>query len=100
MDEKHANAREQFFAAVRILATSADTIQMRLVRANEYILLVTINEFEGDSELKLKFARILDLLAVDHDDMETVAVETAAHMTDFEAIKVAGLICDFLYELG
>ena len=73
---------------------------MRLVRANEYILLVTINEFEGDSELKLKFARILDLLAVDHDDMETVAVETAAHMTDFEAIKVAGLICDFLYELG
>jgi hypothetical protein len=100
MDEKHENAREQFFAAVRILATSADTIQTRLVRANEYVLLVTINEFEGDSELKLKFARILDLLAVDHDDMEMVAVETAAHMTDFEAVKVAGLICDFLYELG
>lgn len=28
-----------------------------------------------------------------------MAVETAAHMTDFEAVKVADLICDFCYEL-
>jgi hypothetical protein len=48
-----------------------------------------------DRELKFKFAKILDLLAVDQDDMETVAVETAAHMTDFETVKVADLICDF-----
>jgi hypothetical protein len=31
--------------------------------------------------------------------METVAVETASHMTDFEAVKVADLICDFFYKL-
>ena len=48
---------------------------------------------------RLKFARLLDLLAVDHDDMETTAVENAAHMTDFEAVKVADLMCDFYYDL-
>jgi hypothetical protein len=47
----------------------------------------------------LKFARILDLLAVDQDDMETTAMETAAHMTDIEAAKVAHLICDFYSDL-
>jgi hypothetical protein len=39
-------------------------------------------------------------LAVDQDDMETTALETAAHMTDFEAMKIADLICDFYYDLG
>ena len=100
MDEKYANAREQFFAAIRMLAASPDSIQTRLIAANACILPVTIDEFEGSSELKIKFARILDLLAVDQDDVETVAVETAAHMTDLEAVKVADLICDFFYELG
>jgi hypothetical protein len=100
MDEKYSNAREQFFAAIRILAASTDSIQTRLIEANASLLHVTIDEFDGDRELKIKFARILDLLAVDQDDMERVAVETAAHMTDFEAIKVVDLICDFFYELG
>lgn len=49
--------------------------------------------------MTIKFARILDLLAVDVDDTEAVATETAAHMTDLEAVKVADLICDFFYEL-
>lgn len=99
MDDKYANARAHFFAAVRALAASADAIQTRLSDANGNILHVTINEFAGDRELKFKFARILDLLAIDQDDMEAVAAETAAHMTDFEAVKVADLICDFYYEL-
>jgi hypothetical protein len=55
MDEKHANAHEQFFAAIRALSASSDCIQMRLIRASEYIMLVTIDEFENDKELKLKF---------------------------------------------
>lgn len=100
MDEKYANTREQFFAAIRILAASPDSIQTRLMDAHASILAVTIDEFEGDGELKIKFARILDLLAVDQDDIETQAVETVAHMTDFEAVKVADLICDFFFELG
>ncbi|TPJ32716.1 hypothetical protein [Mesorhizobium sp. B2-6-5] len=100
MDEKYANAREQFFAAIRTLAASPDSIQTRLMDANASILAVTIDEFDGDGELKIKFARILDLLAVDQDNIETRAFETAAHMTDFEAVKVADLICDFFYELG
>ena len=83
MDERHANAREQFFAAIRTLAASADSIQTRVIEATQSILEVTIDEFEGDSELKIKFARILDLLAIDQDDMEKAAEETAAHMTDF-----------------
>jgi hypothetical protein len=99
MDEKYANAREQFFAAMPTLAASPDSIQTRLMDANANILAVTIDEFEGDGELKIKFARILDLLATDQDDIETRAVETSAHMTDFEAVKVADLICDFFYEL-
>ncbi|MBA3447080.1 MAG: hypothetical protein H0T56_05670 [Pseudaminobacter sp.] len=99
MDETNANAREQFFAAIRTLSASADPIQTRLIAATEFILEVTIDEFEGDRELKIKFARILDLLAVDQDEMEATAVETAAHMTDFEAIKVAHLICDFYSDL-
>ena len=100
MDEKYANAREQFFVAIRTLAASADSIQTRLIDATASILAVTIDEFEGDGELKFKFARILDLLAVDQEDMETVAVETAAHMTELDAVKVADLICDFFYDLG
>ncbi|PBB43250.1 hypothetical protein CK222_10650 [Mesorhizobium sp. WSM3866] len=99
MVEKYSNARGHFFAAVRALAASSDGIQTRLIEANESILNVTLDEFAGDPELKLKFARILDLLAVDQDDMVTIAVETAAHMTDFEAVKVADLICDFCFEL-
>ena len=95
MDETHANAREQFFAAIRTLAASPDSIQTRVIDATQSILQVTIDKFEGDGELKIKFARILDLLAVDQDDLETTAVETAAHMTDFEAVKLADLICDF-----
>ncbi len=100
MDEKYENARIQFFAAIRALAASSDSIQTRLMNANESILLVTIDEFDGDPELKIKFARILDLLAVDQDDIERVAVETAAHMSDSEAVKVADLICDFFSELA
>ncbi len=100
MDEQHDHAREQFFAAMRSLAASADPIQSRLIEANTHILLVTIDEFEGDHELRIKFAKLLDLLAVDQDDMEAAALETAAHMTDFEAVKVADLICDFYGELG
>ena len=99
MDEKYANAREHFFEHFGTSAASPDSIQTRLIEANANILHVTIDEFDGDRELKLKFARILDLLAIDQDDMETVAIETAAHMTDFEAVKVADLICDFYYEL-
>jgi hypothetical protein len=41
-----------------------------LIDANVNILHVTIEEFDGDRELKFKFAKILDLLAVDQDDME------------------------------
>ena len=100
MDELHANAREQFFAAIRTLAASADSIQARVIDATRSILEVTIDEFEGDSELKIKFARILDSLAIDQDDMEEAVEETAAHMTDFEAVKIADLICDFYYDLG
>ena len=99
MDEKYANAREHFFAAIRTLAASTDSIQTRLIDANVNILHVTIDEFDGDMELKVKFAKILDLLAIDQDDMETVAVETAAHMTDFEAVKVADLIAIFTMSL-
>ena len=100
MDERHANAREQFFAAIRTLAASADSIQTRVIEATQSILDITIDEFEGDSELKIKFARILDLLAIDQDDMGKAAEETAAHMTDLEAVKVADLMCDFYYDLG
>ena len=99
MDELRDNAREQFFAAIRTLAASADPIQTRVIAATESILEVTIDDFEGDRELKIKFARILDLLAVDQSDMETTVVETVAHMTDFESVKIADLICDFYSDL-
>ncbi|MER8980566.1 hypothetical protein [Mesorhizobium sp. M0510] len=99
VDVKYTNAREHFFTAIRSLAASTDSIQARLIEANVNILNVTIDEFDGDRELKIKFAKLLDLLAIDQDDLETVAVENAAHMTDFEAVKVADLICDFYYEI-
>jgi hypothetical protein len=99
MDETYANARDHFFAAIRSLAASPDSIQTRLIEASQSILQVTISEFEENHELKIRFARILDLLAVDQDDLETTAVETAADMTDFEAVKVADLICDFFTDL-
>ncbi|WP_244420570.1 hypothetical protein [Mesorhizobium japonicum] len=40
-----------------------------MIDANVNILHVTIDEFDGDRELKFKFAKILDLLAIDQDDM-------------------------------
>ncbi|MEH7844693.1 hypothetical protein [Rhizobium laguerreae] len=100
MDAKYPNARGQFFSAVRTLATSSESMQTRLIEANDSILAVTLDEFESDIELKIKFARILDLLAVDRDDIETAAVENAAHMSDVDALILAELICDFFYELG
>lgn len=100
MDDHHSDARECFFSAIRILACSADSIQSRLIAANESILRVAIDEFDGDAEMKIKFARILDLLAVDQDDIEIVAHETAAHMTDLQASAAAHLICDFYFDLG
>ncbi|MBZ9852032.1 hypothetical protein LB565_29045 [Mesorhizobium sp. CA14] len=99
MDDKYTNAREHFFGAIRELAASADSIQARLIEASATILNVTIDEFNGDLELKIKFAKLLDFLAADQDDLEKVAIENAAHMTDFEAAKVADLICDFYYEI-
>lgn len=96
MDDNHSSAREHFFAAIRILACSADSIQTRLIEANESILRVTIDEFDGDAEMKIKFARILDLLAADQDEIEIVALETAANMTDLEAGIAAHLICDLI----
>ncbi|TIM19749.1 MAG: hypothetical protein E5Y74_21090 [Mesorhizobium sp.] len=99
MDELRTNARGQFFSAIRTLASSPDSIQTRLIDATQSILQVTIDDFEGTRELKIRFARILDLLAVDQDDLEKTAVETAAHMTDFEATKLADLICDFYADL-
>ena len=99
MKETYPNPREHLFAAIRALATSADPLQTRLIAATEHILEITIDEFDGDAELKIKFARILDLLAVDQDELEAKAVETVAHMTDFESGKVADLICDLYADL-
>lgn len=99
MDAKYPNARGHFFSAVRTLAASSESIQSRLVEANDSILAVTLDEFESDIELKIKFARILDLVAVDRDDIEVTAIENTAHMSDVDAVKLAELICEFLYEL-
>lgn len=99
MEANYSNARAQFFAAVRALSISPESLQMRLIEASECISAVTIDEFAQDVELKIKFARILDLLAPDRDEIEIVAFETAAHMRDAEAITLAALICDFFYEL-
>jgi hypothetical protein len=100
MDTKYPNARGNVFSAVRTLATSTDSIQTRLIEASDSILAVTLDEFAGDIELKIKFTRILDLLAVDREDIEIAAVENAAHMSDIDAIKLAELICEFFYDLG
>ena len=81
------------------MSASSDDIQSRLIDASEAIISVKLDEFGSDIELKIKLARILDLLAPDRDETEIVAFETAAHMTDEDAIKVADLICDLLYEL-
>lgn len=99
VEEHDGHARAQFFAAIRTLAASSDSIQTRVTNAAQNVLQVTIDEFASDAELKIKFARLLDLLAGDHDDLESAAMETTAHMTDFEAVKVADLMCDFYYDL-
>ena len=100
MDDKYYFAREQFFPAIRILAASTGDIQSRLIYAYRLILLVRIDDFDHDPELKIKFARILDSFSVDKENMEELGSETAAQMTDMAAIKVADLICDFYGDLG
>jgi hypothetical protein len=60
---------------------------------------VTIDQFDGDIELKTKFARILDLLAIDEGELDTVIPLAAAHLTEREAVRVADLICDLFYDL-
>ncbi|WP_244662029.1 hypothetical protein [Mesorhizobium huakuii] len=60
MDKTRANAREQFFAAICTPAASPDSIQTRV----KSILQVPIEESRGDRELMIKFARMVDLLAI------------------------------------
>lgn len=100
MHDDYENARELFFEAIRALATSSNSIQDRLTVAFRSIVFVTIDEFQDDVEMKLKFARLLDALAVDNDDIEIAGAETAAHMSDHQASIAADLICDFFYDLG
>jgi hypothetical protein len=99
MDEQYANARELLFLAVGGLAASADPIESRLLAATEIIVQVTIDQFDSDAELKLRFARILDALAIDQDDQAAVAIETAAHMPETEALRIADMICDLSYDM-
>lgn len=99
MDDRYANTRESMFVAVRSLAASAEPLETRMVAAASAIVQVTIDQFDGDIELKTKFARILDLLAVDEGDLETIIPQTAAHLTERDAIRVAELICDLFYDL-
>ncbi len=100
MDVKYPKARALLFEALRVLASSPESIQTRLIDATESLLSVTIDEFAGDPELTIKFARILDLIAVDRGDVEATAVETAAYMSDAQAGLIADLVCDFLYEIA
>ncbi|MBY5570699.1 hypothetical protein HFO55_26215 [Rhizobium leguminosarum] len=100
MDVQYPVARRQLFEAVKALSTSADSIQTRLIDATDSLLAVTIDEFSNDPELTIKFARILDLIAVDRDDVAATAVETAAYMSDADACLIAALVCDFLYEVA
>lgn len=60
-----------------------------LVLSKGWSLEVKIDEFERDSELNIKFARNLDLLAIDLDDMEKVAEATVALITGLEASKLS-----------
>ncbi|EJC75255.1 hypothetical protein [Rhizobium hidalgonense] len=100
MDVKYPKTRAHIFEAVRALSTSPDTIQTRLIDATKSLLAVTIEEFADDLELTIRFTRLLDMIAVDHGDVEAVAVETAAYMSDAQASIIADLICDFLYEIA
>ena len=100
MDEKYPKARAHLFEAVRALSTSPHSIQTRLIEATESLLAITIDEFANDPELTIKFARILDMIAIDRGDVETIAVETAAYMSDAQASIIADLICDILYEVA
>ena len=99
MDEQYANARELLFLAIRALAASADPIEHRLLAATEIIVQATIDQFDSDAELKIRFARILDALAIDQDDQEGVAIETAAHLPEMEALRIADMICDLFYDM-
>jgi hypothetical protein len=100
MDVKYPKARARLFEAVRALSTSPDSIQTRVIDATESLLTVTIDEFASDPELTIKFARILDLIAVDRGDVEAIAVETAAYMSDEQASILADLVWEFLYEIA
>jgi hypothetical protein len=100
MDAKYPEARTHLFEAVRALSTSPESIQTRLIDATESLLAVMIDEFAGDAELTIKFARILDLIAVDRGDVEAIVAETAAYMSDAQASVIADLVCDFLYEIA
>jgi hypothetical protein len=100
MDEKQEIAREHFFDAILALAASASSIQVRLAKALICIVPVPIETFDGHPELKLRYARILDLVAKDKDDLVEIGMENATHMSDGAAITVAALICDFYDDLA
>jgi hypothetical protein len=71
-----------------------------LVLSKGWSLEVKIDEFERDSELNIKVARNLDLLAIDLDDMEKVAEATVALITGFRVVQVVDLMCHCYYDLG
>ncbi|MBB2671506.1 UNVERIFIED_ORG: hypothetical protein GGE44_001057 [Rhizobium esperanzae] len=75
-------------------------IQTRVIEATKSLLAITIDEFANDLELTIKFTRLLDLIAVDREDVEFIAVETAPYLSDDQASIIADLVCDFLYEIA
>ena len=99
MDDQYANTREAIFVAVRSLAASAEPLETRIVAAASAIVQVTIDQFDGDVELKTKFARNLDLLAVDERDLEAIIPQTVTDLSEWDTVGIAELICDLLHDL-
>lgn len=50
--------------------------------------------------MKLKFAKILDELEPDTNDLDEMGGGAAAHMPDADASRVTEMVCDFFYDLG
>jgi len=99
MNDTHSHAHDQFRDAVRAMATSPSDLPERLLMAFAFIREVTLDEFAENPELKLRLARILDLLAADSGDVDEEVAHTAFTMTELDASKAADLICDFYFDL-
>lgn len=91
-------ALEKFGSAVNVMATSAASIQQRLLMAYNAFHPATTDDFPTE-DMKIKHKQLMTALTSVKDSVLGYVPATVAQMTDGDAETVAELIYELAYDL-